>query len=143
MIVNLARMGGKNADVSYYTAWGGIWAFAEISFGITVTGTILLPKFIESEGTKLRGVFSSLTRPFTSLKSGGSFGILMESEKGTTAAQEVTLDTIGTIGYSESDVGSTNRGQDMERYPSNEGVHDPTKHPSVNATETLRRFGCR
>lgn len=112
VIVYLSRMTNKNADVSYNTAWGGIWVFVEISFGITVTGMLFLPKFIEAEGTKLWGVFSSLTRPVTSLTSG---------KKDTTASQEVTLDTIAMIGDSRSDVVSINRDQDVERYPFYEG----------------------
>ena len=136
MIVYLDRMGGQNADVSYNTAWAGIWAFAEISLGITVSNTLFLPKFIEAKGKKLRGFFSSLTRPVMSLTFGGSFGTFMQAKKGTTAAQERTLDTVAMIGRSESDVGSTNRDQDVERYPSCE-------IPSVNATDDLPRFQSR
>ena len=60
----LSRVSGSNADESYNSAWLGLWAFAEISVGVSVTGTFLLPKFLEAEGSKLRGVFG---RPFTSL----------------------------------------------------------------------------
>ena len=140
IILYVTRLGRENADVSYSTAWQGLWAFAEISFGIIVTCTFSLPKFIEAKGTKLRGIFSSLTRPFTSLTSGGSFGILMQSKKDTTASQEVTPDTVNMIGHSESDLPFTNRDEDVERYPSYEGVRNPAKYPSVNATDTPHQF---
>jgi hypothetical protein len=87
IIVYVTRLGGENADVSYNTAWQGLWAFAEISLGIIVTCMFSLPKFIEAKGAKLRGVFSNLARPFTSLTSGGSFGILMQSRKDTTGSR--------------------------------------------------------
>ena len=130
IIVYLDRMGGHNADVSYNTAWGGMWAFAEISLGITVTGTLLLPKFIQAEGAKLRGIFSSLTRPFTSLMSGGSLGTSMQARNSIPAAQDVTLDTINMIRRSESDIGTTSGDRDVERYPSYEGI----SIQSVNVT---------
>ena len=130
IIVYVTRLGGENADVSYNTAWQGLWAFAEISLGIIVACTFLLPKFIEAKGTKLRGVLSSLTRPFTSLSSGWSFGILMQSKKDTTPSHEVTLDRVTMIGNSESDLPFATRDQDMERYPSYGGVYNPAKYPS-------------
>ena len=122
MIVYLDRMGGHNADVSYNTAWGGMWAFADIGLGITVTGTLLLPKFIQAKGAKLRGIFSSLTRPLTSLMSRGSFGPFMQARNSTPAAQDVTLDTINMIRRLESDMGATSGDRDVERYPSYEGI---------------------
>lgn len=66
IIVYVNRMGGPSADIAYNTAWQGLWAFAEISFGLTVTGTFLLPKFIEAKGADLRGIFSLIARPFSS-----------------------------------------------------------------------------
>ena len=140
IIVYVTRLGGPNADVSYNTAWQGLWAFAEISLGIVVTCTFSLPKFIEAKGSKLRGIFSSLTRPFTSLTSGGSPGISMHSKKDRTASQEVALDRVNMIGHSESDLSFNNRDQDVERYPSYEGVHNPAKYPSVNAADIPHRF---
>lgn len=140
IIVYLVRMAGEDADISYNTAWAGMCAFAENSLGITVTGTFLLPKFIEAEGTKLRGVFNSLTRPFTSLTSGGSFGILTQSKKGTATTREVTLDTVTIMGHSESDLSSTNRDRDLDRYSSYEGDHNLASYPSVNATDTPHRL---
>lgn len=139
IIVYVTRIGGENADVSYNTAWQGLWALSEISFGIIVTCTFTLPKFIEAKGAKLRGVFSSLTQPFASLKPSGSFGI-MQSKKDSTASQEVALDRFATIGQSESNLPFKNRDQDTERYPSDEGAGDPTKYPSVNATDTPHQF---
>lgn len=120
MIFYLARMVGQNADVSYNTAWGGIWAFAEISLGITVSSMLLLPKFIEAKGTKLRGLFSSLTRSLTSLTS------WEQSKKDTTAPHEVRLDTFSMVGNSESDLVPANHDQDVERYPSYDDVHEDT-----------------
>ena len=122
IIFYVTRLGGENADVSYNTAWQGLWAFAEISLGIIVICTFSLPKFIEAKGTQLRGVFLSITRPFTSLTLGGSFSILMQS-KDTSASQEVTLDRVITIGHSESDLPFNNRDHGMETYPSCDGVH--------------------
>ena len=115
IIVYVTRLGGVNADVSYNTAWQGFWAFAEISLGITVTCTFSLPKFIEAKGTKLRGAFSSLTRPSTSVMPGGSFKILRQSKKDTTASQEeVTIDRVSIIGCSENYLPFTNGDQDRK-----------------------------
>ena len=136
IIVYFSRMTGKNADVSYNTAWAGIWVFAEVSLGITVTGTLFLPKFIEAEGTKLKGLVSSLRRPFTSFTSEGSFGILSQSNKHSNAAQEVPLDTVRIIGRSEGDLSFTNLEQDIERDLSIEDIHNPAKYPSVHSTDT-------
>lgn len=125
IIVYVSRLGGKNADVSYNTAWQGLWAFAEISLGIIVTCTFSLPKFIEAKGTKLRGIFSSLKRSFTSLTSGGSFRAFIQPKKNITTSQEVTLDSVTMIGHSKSDLPFTSHDQDMERDPSYESVHTP------------------
>ena len=138
IIVYLNRIGGENADVAYNTAWEFLWAIAEISFGLTVAGAFSLPKFIEAKGTMLRGIFSNLTRPFTSITSGGSSGIIMQSRKETTAPPEATQDTVTMIGNSESS--SIHPDHDIERYPSYEGVHDPAKYPSVNVTNAPHRF---
>ena len=128
IIVYVSRIGGENADVSYNTAWQGLWAFAEISFGIIVTCTFTLPKFFEANGTKLRGVLSSIIRPFTSLTSGGSFG----SKKDTTASRDVELDKINIIGQSESELAFANRDHDIERQPSYENSPGVSDHPGVN-----------
>lgn len=130
MIFYLARMVGNSADVSYNTAWGGIWAFAEISLGITVSSMLLLPKFIEAKGTKLRGLFSILARSLTSLTS------WEQSKKDTTTPQEVRLDTFSIIGNSESDLVPTNHEQDVERCPSYDDVHR-------EATATPHRYRSR
>lgn len=100
IILYVTRIGQKNADVSYNTAWEGLWALAEVSFGIIVTCTLSLPKFIEAEGTRIRGVFSSLMRPFYPLKSVGSFGSVMQSKE-TADSQEATLDRVTITGHSE------------------------------------------
>ena len=126
----------KNADLSYYTIGEGLWAFAEITFGIIVACIFSLPKFIEAEGIKLRSALSSLTRPFTSLTSLGSyFGNPMQSKKGTTASQEMTLDrTTIIIGHSKSDLHFGDRNQNVERYPSEENSHEPKIYSSINPT---------
>ena len=88
----LSRLSGSNADESYNSAWLGLWAFAEISVGISVTGTFLLPKFLEAEGPKLRGI---LVQPFTSLRrmSGRQW------KDPTVSSQEemVMLDTVAMV----------------------------------------------
>ena len=136
IIVYFSRMAGTNADISYNTAWAGIWVFAEVSFGIIVTSTLFLPKFIEAEGTKLKNLASSLWRPFTSFTSEGSFGILSQSNKHSNAAQEVPLDTVRIIGRSEGDLSFTNPEQDIERNLSCENVHNPARYPCVHSTDT-------
>ena len=66
MLFYLFRMYNYNPDISYNSAWLGLWALAELSIGVSVTGTFFLPKFLEAEGPKLRVVlgraFASLTR---------------------------------------------------------------------------------
>lgn len=114
IIVYVNRIGAKNADITFNTAGEGLWVIAEISFGLIVTCTFSLPKFIEAEGTKLLGVVSSLTRPFASLTSVTFLGSLTRSRKDRTASSEVTFDRITIIGNSENDISSTNRDQEME-----------------------------
>ena len=89
----LSRFSGSNADISYNSAWLGLWAFAEISVGLSVTGTFLLPKFLEAEGPKLRDV---LGRPLTSLTriSGRQWKNLTASSQ---EEERVTLDTVTMI----------------------------------------------
>lgn len=136
LIIYVSRVEGENADVSYNTAWQGLSAYAEISFGIIVTCTFTLPKFIEVKGTKVRGILSSLMRPFTSLRSNGFFGNFMQSKKDSTGSQEVTLDTFNMMGHSESNLPLNNRDQDTERYPSDESADIHSKYPSFNSTDT-------
>lgn len=116
-------MSGSNGDVSYNSAWLGLWAFAEVSVGVSVTGTFLLPKFLEAEGPRLRGV---LGRPLTSLKriSGRQWKNLAASSQG--GEEEVVLDTVTVImgrhSSSRSDTMTSSclfhdhqEGQDVER----------------------------
>ena len=133
IIFYVSRLAGANADVSYNTAWQGLWVFAEISFGIIVTCTLLLPKFLEAKGPKLRGIFWSLTRPFASFGSGGSFGILMQSSKDTAGSREAKLDGVVIVERAESETSSTHRDQDIETYPTYESVHSPVGYPSKAA----------
>lgn len=136
LMIYVRRVEGENADVSYNTAWQGLSAYAEISFGIIVTCTFTLPKFIEVKGTKVRGFLSSLMRPFTSLRSNGSFGNFMQSKKDSTGSQDVTLDRFNMMGRSESNLPLNNRDQDTERYPSDESADIHAKYPSFNSTDT-------
>lgn len=140
IIVYVTRLSGEYADVSYNSTWQGLWAFAEISFGIIVTGAFSLPKFIEAKGPQIRSLFSSLTPPFTSITSSVSFGIPMQSRKSTVASQEATLgDRVNMIGHPESNVSFLNRDHDIEGHPSYEGIPDPAKYPSVDATDPAGR----
>lgn len=133
VILYVARIREKNTDISYNAAWMGLWALAEISFGIIVTCTFSLPKFIEAEGTRIRGVLSSLTRPFASLKSVGSF-----SKKDTAASLDMTLDRVSGSGHSESNISfAANRDQDIERHLSEKGGHTIAKYPRVDTTDLL------
>ena len=133
MIVYLSRMTGKNADVSYNVYWLGLWVFAETSLVITVTGTFLLPKFVEAKGAKLRGVFMGLARSFpSSITSITSFAHVTQLKKNTINSQDGRLDTIAMIGRSESDVSTMNRDQDVERQTSDESVHHSAWYSDVS-----------
>ena len=126
IIIYLSRMSGSNGDVSYNSAWLGLWAFAEVSVGVSVTGTFLLPKFLEAEGPRLRGV---LGRPLTSLQriSGRQWKNLAASSQGEEEEEDVVLDTVTVImgrhsSSSRSDTMTSSslfhdhqEGQDVER----------------------------
>ena len=137
IIFYVTRLDGRSADVTYNIAWMGLWVFAEISFGITVTGTFLLPKFVEARGAKLCNVYFNVTRPLTSLTSKLSFGNLLQSRKDTEVTQDVTLDTLAIAGNSENSLGFTNPDQDMESHPSSECIFDPARFTSVKVTDTV------
>ena len=139
IIFYVSRLGGANADVSYNTAWQGLWLFAEISFGIIVICTLLLPKFLEAKGAKLRGIFSSLTRIFASFGSGGSFSFNMRSSKDKAGSCEATVDSVVMVGSAESETSSTDSDRDIEMYRSSEGVHDPGEYAS-NAADPSNGF---
>lgn len=94
----LSRTSGSNGDVSYNTAWLGLWAFAEISVGVSVTGTFLLPKFLEAEGPRLRGVLRGvLGRPFTSLTRISGRQWKDRTAPSQEEEEEVVLDTVTVI----------------------------------------------
>ena len=140
IIFYVTRLNGRNADVTYNIAWIGLWVFAEVGFGITVTSTFMLPKFIEARGAKLCHVLFSVTRPLSSLTSKLSFGTFLQSRKGTEVAREVSLDTIAMVGDSENDsVFATPDLEDMESHPSSECTCDAAKYTSVNATDRANR----
>ena len=133
VIVYLSRMTGDNADVSYNICWLGLWVFAETSLGITVTGTFLLPKFIEAKGAKLRGIFLSLAPSLpSSLTSKTSFAHVAQLKKNAITSEDGRIDMIAMIGRSESDVSTLNRDQDVERQTSDESVHDSAKYLGVS-----------
>lgn len=132
MIFNVTSFVVNNADISYNTYSEGMWAVAEISFGIIVTCTFSLPKFIEAKGTKIRGVLSSLTRPFASLTSVVSF-----SRMDATASPDLTLDRVSGGGHSESNISfAASRDREIERYLPEEGVQTSAKYPSFDITNS-------
>ncbi|KAM0794380.1 hypothetical protein BDR22DRAFT_875971 [Usnea florida] len=134
IIVYLSRMSGENADVSYNICWLGLWVFAETSLGITVTGTFLVPKFVEAKGAKLRGVFTRLTRSFpSSLTSIASFAHVTQLRRNTITSQDGRLDTMAMIGRSESNASTINRDQDVERQTSDESVYHSAGYTGVSA----------
>ncbi|KAL8852327.1 MAG: hypothetical protein Q9221_002823 [Calogaya cf. arnoldii] len=55
IIFYAVRIGQKDADVSYNSAFMGFWVFAEISLGIIVTCTFSLPKLVESKSRESKG----------------------------------------------------------------------------------------
>lgn len=130
---------GKSADVSYNTAWEGLWAFAEITFGIIVTCTFSLPKLIEAEGSKLQGAFSNLMRPFVLFKSLGFFRNSTQSKRDSSASQDLTLDSITMMKHSDSSRPTSDRVQDVERFPDENG-YEPVKYPSVDAATIPHQF---
>ena len=64
---------GDKADVTYNIGWMAIWAIIEISLGLIVICALILPKFIESKGKKIRVFFISIVRSSVSLGSLRSF----------------------------------------------------------------------
>ena len=124
-MVYLLRAVQGDADKSFNDFRINISAFAEVSVGVSVIGTFMLPKFLEANCPKLLGVLSRFTRHFTS---GRRFGVLVRWKGDTmVASQEFAhSDKITIVEQpSESDLeASTNHDDDMERYPSYEGVHN-------------------
>lgn len=134
MIVYTTRVQKKNADISYLLLWLGLWASAEISFGIIVTCVFTLPKFIKAKGAKIQDICSSPTRHSMSFMS-GSFGHLMQSNKNTSASQGMTFNGVETSDHSAGDLSFANRDQDLESYPSQEDTYDVNKYSSVTAAD--------
>ena len=135
IIIYVTRTGGEEVDETYNTAWEGLWAFAEISFGIIVSCTFLLPKPVEAEGGKLCCIFSSLTRPFTSLTT-GSIEILMPWKSKSTTSQKETLDSF-TI-HSAVNRPLANGDQIVGRHPGYEILADATDCSSFGTTNMDR-----
>ena len=125
IMVYVLRAVGGDPDNSYHNLWKGLWVLAEVSIGVSITGTFLLPKFIEAEGPKLRSVFLRLTRPLT-------FGRRSEipvqrKEDARIASQERGPDnTFAMNEYSSQKnlVASTKHDRDVERCHSYEDFHN-------------------
>lgn len=130
IIYSILQVAAVNANNSYWTAWLGLWAFAEISLGLVMTGTFMLPKFFEVKGSRIRIFFSSFTRHFTSLGSGSSPGTDIRSRRTRVASQdEVGLDSMPLGKPSKSDCSLSNHTYDIERLPSHDGNHGITRYP--------------
>ncbi|MCJ1464632.1 hypothetical protein MMC07_003245 [Pseudocyphellaria aurata] len=131
--VAITSIGVEKVDASYNIAAAGMWALAEISFGMIVTCTFSLPKFIEAEGTRIRGILSSLTRPYVS----PTFFVFF-SKKDTVDSPDLTLDRVSASGYSESNIAfAGNHDQTIEGDLSEEGVQSSAKYPSVDIPNSL------
>ena len=109
---------GEHPDRSYNDLRIVLWVLAEVSIGVTISGTFSLPKFVEVEGPKLRAVFSHLTR----MTSGRGLGLPVQRNEGSgvTSQEQKTDDVLEMVEYSSvSDLGaSTNHDHDVERCPS-------------------------
>jgi len=141
IILYVIRLGETNADVSYNSAWQGLWAIAELSLGIIVICTFSLPRFFEARGTMLRNALSSLLQPFTSLRSGTGLSFRTRTQsQNDSAGSRGTRPGRATINVpSESDLPLNNRDSDIESHPSYEGAHDLAKYPRANATDVSDR----
>lgn len=91
IIYYILLMSGAKADISYNTAWMGLWVLAEISLGIIVSCTFSLPRFVEAEGPRFRTVYRSVTKPLTSIPGFGSLLAYskIDSSLSNTATQDV------------------------------------------------------
>lgn len=67
------RMNKPSADVSFIMGWMMCLALVELSLGISVACTLILPKLFEAKGQNVQAAFSILARPFTSVKSFKNF----------------------------------------------------------------------
>ena len=115
----------ETPDDSYNEFWMTLWVLAEVSIGVSITGTFSLPKFIEAEGPKLRAIFSRLTRPL--MFGRRSADPVQRKEDARVAPQEREPDdTFAMYEHpSQSElVASTNHDRDVERASSHEDVYD-------------------
>ena len=113
-----------NTDASYNDCWMGLWVLAEVSIGVSISGTFLLPKFFEAEGPKLRGVFSRLTRSLTFRRR--SRIPVQWKEDARFASQEQEPDNTFAMNEHSSKnnlVAPTKHDRDVERCPSYEDFH--------------------
>ena len=60
---------GEYRDISYEMIWMGLWSWAEIAMGIIVACTLSLPRLYRAKSRQLGFLLSTVTRPFSSLKS--------------------------------------------------------------------------
>ena len=107
------------ADNSYNNFWMSLCVLAEVSIGVSITGTFILPKFIESEGPKLRAVFVRLTRPLTFRRRSG-IPVQRKEDARVASEEREPDDTFAMHEHSsESDlVAYTNHDYDAEQRPS-------------------------
>ena len=139
IIIYVSRLGGSNADVSYNTAWEGLWGFAEISFGIIVACTFSLPKLLDAKGSLLRSVLSSFARPFTSLTSGGSFGRSSSARRDTRDFQDVAHDRATTTADYEAELSVIHRYEGSDIIPSEGDEYGSTKTLNASTGDTSSR----
>ena len=125
IMINVLRAVSGNRDDSYINLWMRLWVLAEISIGVSITGTFSLPKFIEAEGPKLRAVFSRLTRSLTSGSRSSIPGQRKEDIKVAPQEREPD-DTFAMYEHSSKSklVASMNHDRDLEQCASDEDVHD-------------------
>ena len=126
-MIYLVRAEGKNADASHRGYWMILWAIADVSIGVSITGTFSLPKFVEAEGPKLRRIFSRLTRPLTPERRVG-IPVQPKEDRGVASQERKPNDMFpATEHSSQSDlIVCTDHDHDLERGPSKEDVHDWT-----------------
>lgn len=79
---------GDQQDASYEMAWMGLWSWAEIALGIIVACTLSLPKLVRAKSKEFGSLFSSVARPFVSLKS--IFKTSMTRSRSVETAKEKT-----------------------------------------------------
>ena len=132
IIVYIFRSNGADADVSYNTEGLGLWALAELTLGIIVACTFLLPKFFEAKGSSLRGLLSSFARPFTS--SNGS-SVNWTRRKRNASGIEGETDSISIThapGQSDGDLPLKSYAEDIEGFHPHKDIPPVPAIPSAS-----------